>query len=640
MGDSNGYRLPYRVHTKSCSSGTTTTPPLLRRGGSCNGQRDQVIARQRGYSPSAPVRQRSRFCQLPGGWWWSKACDQSESPKQFCRVFPLQNGRDTHVKRPVKERRLYGQIGPQGRLLHSSFVDQSPKISEISVEGHNVGVCLPSFWLGQCPKSVHQNYETCYRHVAQNGSNINSLSGRHFDHGRKQTTCNSTCPISCQYTEKSRFCGELREISVDSIPTDGIPRFPSGFRNFNPSFTSRKSSQDTTGVPEGSYSTFPDTAKVGKLDRLAKQFHPSCLSSSSSLPPLTEFKESTTLPFNELCKRGAAISSSTRGTVMVERQLDGLERQGLGQWGPGPNDRDRCFPSGVGSGLIWSANRRSLDTVRKTTPHQLSRVDGRSLCSESLHSTQISSEGSFADGQSNSSDIYQQDGGHQVTHSVKSCIRTVDLVSSTSHQYYCKAYSRNPKHSGRPGVAYCSRPLQLETQTRDLSMHSESLGPYRNGSLCIPPFVPDPKVRKLETRPRGGNSGCLYPRLGSAGGVCLSPLCIGREMHKTSRSPESPEIGFSSPGIGNPTLVPITPPTLCTFPSVTSRTSRSVDQAGGKSSPNPSSISRVAYLNRSYSETGFSAEAQTLLMAAWRKNTSSAYSAAWQKWASWCNQHD
>ena len=211
---------------------------------------------------------------------------------------------------------------------------------------------------------------------------------------------------------------------------------------------------------------------------------------------------------------------------MVERQLDGLERQGLGQWGPGPNDTDRCFPSGVGSGLQWSANRRSLDTVRKTTPHQLFRVDGRSLCSESLHSTQNSSEGSFADGQCNSSDIYQQDGGHQVTHSVKSCIRTVDLVSSTSHQYYCKAYSRNPNHSGRPGVAYCGRPLRLQTQTRDLSMHSESLGPSRNGSVCIPPVVPDPKVRKLKTRPRGGNSGCLYPRLGSAPPFALVGRCL------------------------------------------------------------------------------------------------------------------
>jgi len=167
-------------------------------------------------------------------------------------------------------------------------VDKSSKISEISVEGHNVGICLPSPWPSQCSKSLHQNYETSGGHVVQNGCKTNSLSGRHFDNGRKQTTCKSTCPISFQYTRKSRLCGELQEISDDSIPCDGIPGFPSGFNNYmyDPSFTPRKSSQDTAGVPKGPNSVFPDTAKVGKLDRLAKQFHSSCLSSSSSLPPL------------------------------------------------------------------------------------------------------------------------------------------------------------------------------------------------------------------------------------------------------------------------------------------------------------------------------------------------------------------
>ena len=155
---------------------------------------------------------------------------------------------------------------------------------------------------------------------------------------------------------------------------------------------------------------------------------------------------------------------------------------------------------------------------------------------------------------------------------------------------------------------------------REIFQFIRTLGPSGNRSFCIPPIVPDPKVRKLEARSRGGNSGCLYPRLGSIDGVWLPPFRISREMSfKTSHSPTSSEIGHSSPSMGNPTLVPIAPPTLCRSPSVTSTTCRSVDQAGGKSPPNPPSISRVACLNRSYSETGTSAEVRTLLMAAWRK---------------------
>ena len=84
----------------------------------------------------------------------------------------------------------------------------------------------------------------------------------------------------------------------------------------------------------------------------------------SDQPPLAKFKESATMPFNELGKRGTAISSGSRGTDMVERQLDGLERQGLGEWGPRSNNIDRCFPSRVGSCLQWNTYGRPLDTIR------------------------------------------------------------------------------------------------------------------------------------------------------------------------------------------------------------------------------------------------------------------------------------
>lgn len=105
-----------------------------------------------------------------------------------------------------------------------------------------------------------------------------------------------------------------------------------------------------------------------------------------------------------------------------------------------------------------------------------------------------------------------------------------------------------------------SRPFRLETQTRDFSMYFETLGSYRNRSLCIPPVVPDRKVLKLETRPRGGSSGRFY-QLDSIEGVCHSPFRISREMSKASHSTSS-EIGYNSSSMGNPTLVSAASPTL------------------------------------------------------------------------------
>ena len=75
--------------------------------------------------------------------------ERPESPRPFCGIFPFQNGRVPHFARPFKKRRQYGQIGPHGRLPHSSSVDKSPEISEISLEGHNVGIYLSSLWPNQ-----------------------------------------------------------------------------------------------------------------------------------------------------------------------------------------------------------------------------------------------------------------------------------------------------------------------------------------------------------------------------------------------------------------------------------------------------------------------------------------------------------
>ena len=352
---SNNHRLSYQTHTNSYSSSPPTTPSPLRGGDSCYGQPDQVLARQSD-SQSPSVRQRTRICKFPvhGSQerWWSKGCHKFESPEQVCRVFSFQNGRDTHAERPFKKRRVHNPIGPQDVYFTVPvWVNHQMYLRFLWKDTMWV---LPSLWPSQCTESLHQTYETSGGDVAQNGCKTNSLPRRHFDNGRKQTTCKSTCPVSSWDTGKSRLCGELREVSDDSFPSDGIPRFPSGFNNYDSSVTPQKSLKDTAGVPKGPKSFFPDIAKVGKLDRLAKQFHSSCLSSSSSLPPFAKIKESASIPFNELRKQGATISLGTRGTDMVERQLDSLEWQGLSEWGPRSNNRDRCFPCRVGSCLQWN----------------------------------------------------------------------------------------------------------------------------------------------------------------------------------------------------------------------------------------------------------------------------------------------
>ena len=60
----------------------------------------------------------------------------------------------------------------------------------------------------------------------------------------------------------------------------------------------------------------------------------------------------------------------------------------------------------------------------------------------------------------------------------------------------------------------------------------------------------------------------------------------------------------------------------------------------GKQNP-PSqtpTASWVASVSRGYQTADISAQSREILLAAWRKNTASAYSSAWTKWSSWCSQ--
>jgi len=61
------------------------------------------------------------------------------------------------------------------------------------------------------------------------------------------------------------------------VPTtlDGISGFPSGFHNYVPSFTTRKNSQDTVGVPKGLHSVLTlalTPRKLASLGLLSSSF--------------------------------------------------------------------------------------------------------------------------------------------------------------------------------------------------------------------------------------------------------------------------------------------------------------------------------------------------------------------------------
>jgi hypothetical protein len=103
---------------------------------------------------------------------------------------------------------------------------------------------------------------------------------------------------------------------------------------------------------------------------------------------------------------------------------------------------------------------------------------------------------------------------------------------------------------------------RLETQSQHVSNNSESLGPIRHRSVCIPPNIPAPSFCQLETRPTGHADRCIYSRLAGDLGECLPAICPNWSMLTPSNISEGRTISPNNTSVADPALVPIDTPVV------------------------------------------------------------------------------
>ena len=161
-------------------------------------------------------------------------------------------------------------------------------------------------------------------------------------------------------------------------------------------------------------------------------------------------------------------------------------------------------------------------------------------------------------------------------------------------------------------------------------------GPLNLEPICIPPNIPTGPVCELETRPPGNTHRCFHSELGDIPGIRISPICADRSVPSTGSEPEGRPSSAGDTSLASPNLVSTLTGTLCGLPPSTANANQSVDTTGQKPPPSPATASWVASLNRGYQTHGFSDQTRKILLAAWRQNTTSSYSSAWNIWHSWC----
>lgn len=349
---------------------------------------------------------------------------------------------------------------------------------------------------------------------------------------------------------------------------------------------------------------------------------------------------------NKLCSQISQILRSCspsrlgmppRGTV-VERQSSSMEWESPVPTINGLGHRDQCLTSRMGSLLSRDVDRRQVAPRRDFIPYQLPRIASRLTSHNVLRQEQSQGSGTTADGQHFSSNLHKQNGRDTLPHAILPSQKSMGLVPHPQYLGDSALHSRNTECRSGQGIESISRFQRLETSSRGFQPPPSEVGSPQYRPLCLPSLLPTRSVCKLASRPSSNSHGCIHPGLGDLSGLCLSSICPDRPMPSPNSEPAGVTHGVCSTSLASSALVSTTIRPVHRLPSPPTSSGRSTDP--GKQNP-PSqtpTASWVASVSRGYQTADISAQSREILLAAWRKNTTSAYSSAWTKWSSWCSQ--
>ena len=640
MGSRDSTGISYQSFSGSTSSSPSSTNCSQPRAECSNRFRGQTYDRKSSYPCSQSQRKRAGFCQrsfpCPKKGRWATPSSKFASSKSVHSLRTFQNGGDTHAPGSSTERRLFGEGRPKGCLLYGTRLEKSSKIPSVCLEGNNVRVCMPPIRFIQCPTGVHKVDETCGCPIAKTGHSFDYLSGRHTHYGRDRIPGQTPCTNHVQPSGDSRICDKLSEIPPCAIKRDGIFRVFDKLPNYDscPSSGKNPKSYERVSTPPrvaGGYS-----ARIGQGSRSPYVYHSSCLSSPPTLSSLTGKQKQSSRFASHIRALFPTNHTGQRGTGVVEGQLTSLEWKGPSYRESRLNYRDRCLQKRLGGILYGNVHRRGVVPSRIFSAHKLPGTFSRSLCNKNFYQGKSPNDCSPAYGQYVCSTLHKQDGRYQIPCSGSFSTRSLGLVSRTQNSGGSKVSTRHIEYSSRQGVQSNAGPPRLETRPPSVLHNKSAVGPTGSGSFCFPADNTTPKVLQLETRSTGRGVGCFFPRLEQSEGICLPSLCPSGQMPQTTSRPECVTSGAGSTSLAVPAVVSTPSTELHSNTSSVTPLSRTINPPDRDAPIRQSPTSRLAAISQSYVKAGISQPAQELLLAAWRKGTTTTYASAWKKWDSWC----
>ena len=180
--------------------------------------------------------------------------------------------------------------------------------------------------------------------------------------------------------------------------------------------------------------------------------------------------------------------------------------------------------------------------------------------------------------------------------------------------------------------------MLLESRPLDVSNNSGEMGAFGDRSLCIPADTPAPKVCQLETRSLSSAFRCIFNELERHSGVCLSALCSDRALSTAGKDTECETASSGGPSVASTDLVPTITTSVHRSSSVIPNITQTGDERQSVSPSGQPTTGWMETIRQRYDTADISEATRNLLLAAWRKNTTSTYASAWSKWVGWCDR--
>ena len=310
----------------------------------------------------------------------------------------------------------------------------------------------------------------------------------------------------------------------------------------------------------------------------------------------------------------------------------------------GCNSAHRRFPSRLGSHLSRNPDWRCLDPEGMQPSYQLSRVARSLKCSPILLPGKNQHCGSDMDGQFKCSVLHQPHGRNMVISTGTDSRTILDLGSTERDHVESTTHSRCGECHGRQNVSNTGqRQVGLAVKPSCLLQDSSPLGSIPSRHVCDE-IVNSPYLFffLLETRTSSRSHRCFSSGLVNASGVCAPSLVPHPALPEKSHATES-NLGDGNSPLVNSELVPNNSFSLNRLSQTDSTNSRSDvthGQCRSSGSQSSHSTNRLAYFRESLKKRGVSAEAEELMLSAWRSSTNKNYDSAWRKWEGWCNDQN